>query len=272
MKKLTLIALSVLFVVSSHAYAQQPTDTRAPTMPGKGNWVYRTIFSHYKFSQSEQSSIEGSKTSLLNHLEYGLSGHTALLFHVTETWEDIAGTKKVSGLEDSMLSFKWRFYQDDFGPVDTFRLGILVGLELPTGSDIYSSGSVSPHFAFAAMYIEGRHGVTASLMYHITQGDYADPVLPGEKDANHLSFDAAYLYRIAPETYGATMEAAWYLGTELNGDWETDGDTEILLRPLLLYEAPAWAFELSYGLPVYEDVVHRPEIDSEFKLGFRLLF
>lgn len=272
MNKLALFALSMLFIASSHLHAQQPTDTKAPTMPGKGNWVLRSILAHHEFKPSEQSSLDGSKTMLLNHIELGLTGHTALMFHLIESWEDISGSKKDSGLEDSMLTFKWRFYQDDFGPIDTFRLGILAGLELPTGSDVYSTGSISPHIALSGMYIEGRHGVTASLMYHVTQGDHLEPVMAGDKDANHLSFDASYLYRIAPETYGATMEAAWYVGAELNGDWETDGDTEILLRPILLYEAPAWAFELTYGLPVYEDVVHRPEIDHEFKLGFRFLF
>ncbi|MEE2912373.1 MAG: hypothetical protein VX436_01060 [Planctomycetota bacterium] len=270
--KQSLLYVFFVLLITSTAFAQQPTDTKAPTMPGKGNWVFRSIFAHHVFDPSEQSSLDGSKTMLLNHMELGLSGHTALMFHVIETWENVDGVKNASGLEDSMLTFKWRFYQNDFGPISTTRFGLLTGLELPTGSDVYTTGSVSPHVALSAMHIDGRHGVTASLMYHITQGDHLNPILAGEKDANHLSFDASYLYRIAPAIYGESMEAAWYVGTELNGDWETDGDAELILRPILLYEAPAWAFELTYGLPVYEDVEHRPEIDSEFKFGLRFLF
>ena len=143
---------------------------------------------------------------------------------------------------------------------------------MPTGSSEFTSDTTVPFIGLSAMYIEGRHGVTSSVVFHATDGDFDDPVLAGDKEANHIAFNAAYLYRIKPEAYSQDLVAAWYIGAELIGNWESDDDLEILLAPILLYEAPSWAFELTYGKPIYEDVNFRPETDYTVSLGFRFLF
>jgi len=253
--------------------AQQATDTLAPTMPGKGNLVIRPIFKYYNLKPSEQNLFSGTVLESAVHFDYGLTGATSLMLHVSEERQDEDEEKGLNGFNDLKMTFKWRFYQDDFGPVDTFRLGFLAGIEMPTGSSEFTSDSTAPFFGLSAMYIEGRHGVTSSAVFHATDGDFDDdPVLPGEKNANHVAFNAAYLYRIKPEAYGQDLVAAWYIGAEINGDWESDNDIEILLAPILLYEAPSWAFEMTYGIPIYEDVNFRPETDYTLSLGLRFLF
>jgi hypothetical protein len=255
------------------AVAQQATDTLAPTMPGKGNLVVRPILKYYNLKPSEQNLFSGTVLESAVHFDYGLTGATSLMLHVSEERQNEDQEKQVNGFTDLKMTFKWRFYQDDFGPVDTFRLGFLAGIEMPTGSSEFTSNSTVPFVGLSAMYIEGRHGVTSSAVFHATDGDFDDvPVLAGEKNANHIAFNAAYLYRIKPEAYSQDLVAAWYIGAELIGDWESDDDIEILLAPILLYEAPSWAFEMTYGIPIYEDVNFRPETDYTLSLGLRFLF
>ena len=269
--KLFYILLLVLAPCLS-AVAQQATDTLAPTMPGKGNLVIRPIFEYYKLKPSEQNQFRGTVLESTVHLDYGLTGDTSIMFHISEIKQDEENVKSEDGFSDIKLTFKWRFYQDDFGPVDTFRLGLLGGLVLPTGNSEFTSGKTSPFIGLSAMHVEGRHGVTSSVVFHATEGDYVDPIIAGEKDANHLAFNAAYLYRVKPEAYSQDLVAAWYVGFELNGDWESDGDMEVLIAPILLYEAPSWAFEVTYGLPIYEDVQHRPITEYTISIGLRFLF
>lgn len=255
-----------------HAVAQQATDTLAPTMPGKGNLVVRPLFNYYKLKPSEQNLFSGTVLESAVHFDYGLTGDTSLMFHISEKRQNEDQETRVNGFTDLKVTFKWRFYQDDFGPVDTYRLGFLAGLELPTGSSEFTSNTTVPFFGVSAMHVEGRHGVTSSAVFHATDGDLDDPVLAGDKNANHIAFNAAYLYRIKPEAYGQELVAAWYIGAEINGDWESDDDMEMLLAPILLYEAPSWAFEVTYGVPIYEDVNYRPETDYTISLGLRFLF
>ena len=222
--KLFYILLLVLSPCLS-AVAQQATDTIAPTMPGKGNLVLRSIFEYYKLKPSEQNQFSGTYLESTVHLDYGLTGDTSLMLHFSEVKQDEENVNSEDGFDDIKITYKWRFYQDDFGPV-----------------------------------------------FHATEGDSVDPVIAGEKDANHLAFNAAYLYRVKPEAYSQELVAAWYVGFEFNGDWESDGDMEVLIAPILLYEAPSWAFEATYGLPIYEDVQHRPITDYTISVGFRFLF
>lgn len=255
------------------ATAQQATDTLAPTMPGKGNLVVRPIYTYHKLNPSEQNLFDGSHSSFATHIDYGLTGDTSLMFHVNAEEQSEEGVSLTPfGAGDTKITFKWRFYQDDFGPVDTTRLALLSGIKAPTGASRFSTNKASPFIGISAMHIEKKHGVTGSVIFHATQGDLDNPVIAGEKQANHIAFNGAYLYRLAPEQYSQDFEAAWYAGIELNGDWESDGDMEILAAPILLYESPWWAFEITVGLPLYEDVVNRPETEFSLAIGTRFLF
>ena len=270
--KTKILVLLLSITPCLNAVAQQATNTLAPTMPGKGNLVIRPLFHYYNLKPSEQNLFSGTVLESAVHLDYGLTGDTSIMLHLSEERQDEDQEARVNGFTDLKMTFKWRFYQDDFGPVDTFRIGLLGGVEIPTGSSELTSDTTVPFFGISTMYIEGRHGVTTSAVFHATDGDLDEPVLAGDKYANHIAFNAAYLYRIKPEEYSQELVAAWYIGAEINGDWESDGDMEILLAPILLYEAPAWAFEVTYGMPIYEDVIYRPETDYILSFGLRFLF
>ena len=266
-----ILAVITLLATAVPAVAQQSTNTIAPTQPGKGQWVYRPVVSHYEFKSSDDDPRSGSQTWWTNHISYGLSGDMSLMFHFSEIWDNL-GDEDHSGLGDGVLTFKWRCFQLDTGPVDSLRIGIFGGLELPTGSDAFSSDETSPFIGASIMSIQGRHGIGQSVSFLATQGRRFDPVLAGDTTANLLKFDTAYLYRLYPDTYGDTLEGAWYAGCEFNGRWESNSDLLLMLSPTLLYEAPYWAAELSVGIPVYERVTDRPKLEVVVRVGVRLLF
>ena len=86
----------------------------------------------------------------------------------------------------------------------------------------------------------------------------------------------ALLWRLDPATYTASLEAATYLtlelisNTELTGFW---GESDMAVATGLLYEAPNYAAEISYALPVQSDeLTSRPEFDGALLFGLRFLW
>ena len=94
----------------------------------------------------------------------------------------------------------------------------------------------------------------------------------GEGPSDALWFNSAYVYRFYPAAYSSDSNGAWYLTTELNGLYETNGDVELRVSPGIMYEGRRFAFEAMAQLPLWDDVDHRAELDFGFGLGFRLTF
>ena len=176
------------------------------------------------------------------------------------------------GLGDLDLGLKLRVWKADLGPVDTIRLAVLGGVEIPTGTEGFGSSSVDPYLGAALTSIFGRHGFGAAVRWTFTTGSAFDPLFAGDTTADLLRLDASYVFRVSPEEYGELHEAAWYAVAEANSYYETNGDWQVLFSPALLIEAPRWALEAGVQIPVYQDVSGRPELRLGFVLGLRLLF
>ena len=82
------------------AVAQQATNTLAPTMPGKGNLVIRPIFNYYKLKPSEQNLFSGTVLESAVHFDYGLTGATSLMLHVSEERQDEDQEMRLKGFTD----------------------------------------------------------------------------------------------------------------------------------------------------------------------------
>lgn len=256
------------------ALAQQAVYTVAPTLPGKGQVVTRHLL---HFTRYDDGGVKGDDSTLVNSIAFGLSSELGIQFDLPYRWRDLdglpAGDTDTSGLLDSTLSLKWRVWKHDPGPVDTIRLALIGGVELPTGADRSSSDSVDPFLGASLMRISGRHGVSVSAIWKFTTGGVdGDPVLPGDTTHDVLSLDGAYLYRISPSVYGEEFVASLYGVLELNSVYETSGDAELFVSPGLLYEAPRFAIEGAVQIPVAQDLSRRPEREFVVTLGVRLLF
>ncbi|MGP1310261.1 MAG: hypothetical protein ACTS27_08705 [Phycisphaerales bacterium] len=268
------IAIVAACAVAAPALGQQAILTTAPTLPSKGQIVTRHLLT---FTSYDDGPVDGEDIVLTNSVAYGLTGNLGVQFDLPYRFRDVdgltGGDVDTSGLADADLSLKWRVWQDDFGAVDTARLAVLGGVQLPTGADRFSSDSVDPFLGAAFMYIRGRHGLGASARWLFTTGDTDGPAFqPGDSLADALELDAAYLFRIAPETYGEEFVASWYGVLEVNTVYETNGDAEAFLAPGILYEAPSFAIEANIQVPIAQSLDNRPEREFIATIGLRLLF
>jgi hypothetical protein len=143
---------------------------------------------------------------------------------------------------------------------------------VPTSTAGFGSRSFDPQVGVTAMGIFGRHGLVQSLAWRFTTASAEEPLLPGDTTADVFSFGTAYLYRIAPEEFTVEHRGAWYVTAEAVGTAETNGDVELMLMPGILYEGPRLVFELTVGVPIVQDLRHRPEASFTASIGVRILF
>ncbi|MBC7833571.1 MAG: hypothetical protein H7Y88_00540 [Phycisphaerales bacterium] len=264
--------------VASSASAQEAINTPAATQPSEGKLYLRQKlqFARYRDDPSPEDRAVDEYIATTN-LVYGIARNlsASIDLPVVYSVEDSGATGETDrtlGTNDLALSFKWRPLQWDLSPVDSVRLAVFGGSELPTGSGDLGSHSFDPFVGAVVTAILGRHGFNQSLQYKFNQGSDEFNIRPGDGPADAVRYDTAYLFRLSPAEYTAETTAATYLTLELNGLYETNGDNEVLMGPGILYEARTFALEASLSLPILQDVDERPETKLVLTLGFRVLF
>jgi hypothetical protein len=273
---LILVAAIAMLSGERSALAQEAINTPAATQPGEGNFVntYKLRFTRYQDTPAG-SSGSANEVRLEALLAYGLSGNWSVSVQAPLTARTVSDEPTLdsdAGLGDLTLQFKHRFWQNDFGAVDTARASVFFGAELPTGNSGFGSGSVDPFAGVVLTYISGRHGFNQAVSWKLNTGGADDVWRAGDSKHDLLRFDTAYLYRLSPREYGADFVASTYAVVELNGFYETNGDTELFIAPGLLYEAPTFALELSVSIPVHQSLDNRPEAQYSVGVGVRFLF
>jgi hypothetical protein len=268
---LTLLAAGAL---TPGALAQEAINTPAATQPGAGRFVSRTQLVIREFgdgpSDNDRSGRDiAARTIAIVGLTGSLSLEARTIALVRRDFDEDANS---SHWGESELTVKWRFWQRDLGPVDTMRISLLAGLELPTGTGGESSHSFDPTIGAVFTGIFGRHGINQAVRWKCTTGDLDAPTYAGDSLADAFLLDTAYLYRLLPAQYTADTEGSWYAVLELNTALETNADTEILIGPGILYEGRRIALEAAIQLPLYQDLDERPETQWALTLGIRFLF
>ncbi len=233
------------------AAAQEPIVMEAATQPAVGlNYLRSQLI----FRDLDGADEYGLKTRYTRGVRYNVS--------INAETEYTAGDE--SGLDDVKLFAKWRVLQNDLGPVDTLRGSLIGGAELPSGSR-RSSDSFDPFFGGVVTTILGRNGFNADLIVQVNTAG-------GVEGDDKLSYDASWLYRIAPERWSADTTASWYTVLELNGNAWENGDHQLMITPGLLYEARSWAAEIGIHLPLTETMHDRPAEEFGLTAGVRYLF
>ncbi len=259
--------------------AQEAINMPAATQPSKGVWVVR---SQFRFLEAGTDPVSGNgpfhQATVWNNLAYGVSGDLSVNVTLPLEYRDYrraptGDTKRDWGVADSTVVAKWRVFQNDFGPIDSARLSLLGGVQMPTGSGPFSTGSFNPEAGAVYTHVQGRHGFNLAAIYKFNTGSGTEFNLGGINGrADALCYDASYLFRLAPARYTAESTGAWYAVAELNGVYETNGDNEPLLAPGVMYEAQTWTVELSVQIPVFADVSRRAKTRYAVVAGFRKLF
>lgn len=282
MKKPLSKSLLCVFLVSAVAIAargQEATLTPSTTQPAAGHFAFRETV---RYTRQGTDPVNGDRHGdmLISQtvLQYGVLGNLSVTLDVptvlleSRTARD--GRRDTdSGVADISLYAKWRVWQLDSSALNTTRLSLLGGAELPSGDANYSSKSVDPFAGVVLMTIQDRWGFTQALRYKFnTAGEGRGTRLAGDTAADALRHDTAVLYRVDPARYAATTEAASYVMLELNGLYETSGDYELHISPGFLYEARTFAAEVSVLLPAYENVRQRAATSVGIAVGVRFLF
>jgi hypothetical protein len=240
--------------------------------------VLREQFHYFKYGTNYNTGAKETKVyEAMTGVQYGLARDWSLTVNVPlqlkEKEQPSGEDDWDKGVADIEALFKWRFYKEDTGGVDTLRVALLGGAHLPSGDDPdFSSQSVDPDIGGVATLVRGRHGFNQELMYRFNTGGDADDNLGGEGPSDALFYNTSYVFRVFPEQFATDTVGAWYVTLELNGLYETNGDNEIHWSPGLMYEGRAWGFEIMGQFPLLEDVHERPELDFSVGVGLRLFF
>ncbi len=274
------LATSVTMLwVACVSYAQQSTDMLTAVQPGRGVTLFQQMALYERLDDTRGNGFGSIDTTrFTTELTHGLSGELALKVGLPVVAYDIersAPGEDASplGIDDVPVLLQWRFLKRDTGAVDTLRGGLLVGAELPTFDDAFSSDSVDPLVGVAFTQIAGRHGVNLSALWKFNTGGTADFGIDfGDAGHDTLNLDASYLYRLTPEAYTADTAGSHYVQVQLLNHYEANGDIQTVFAPGYMDEARQWAVEATVHLPVYQQLDHRPELAWGLNVGVRLLF
>lgn len=272
------LLIAAALLTAPTARAQQSFRNTSAAQPSTDVLMARQTLEYTRYKRDPSDADRVIEDFRLNtQLAYGLTGNLAVIAQFPVYYRDIESSDSaVDGddlnIGDAHVMFKYRFWQQDTGPLDTKRLSFLAGLDLPIGQGFGNNGW-DPMIGLVFTSIQGRHGVNAAARYKFNTHQEKDhPIGPDDSLADTLFIDLAYLYRIFPDSFAGGAEAAWYIMLDLNATYETNGDFEVLLSPGIMYEARRWVFEMSVQFPVAAEVDHRPRVDYSFGIGFRILF
>ena len=278
-RTISLGALLIAACASPAAHAQQSFRNTSAAQPSPGVSLFRQTYNFTRYGDDPTGLGRTADEFLLNtQFAYGISKDVAVIAELPLLYRDVdSDVAGVGGHDfgqgDLHTMVKWRIWQNDTGPIDTMRLSLLAGLDWPVGEDPFGNNGWDPMIGAVFTSIQDRHGVNAAARYKFNTNDRDDPPLTvwdGLEDT--LAIDAAYLYRLAPDSYDDDSHGAWYLMAELNATYETNGDIEAMIAPGIMYEARNWVFEASIQLPLYEDLDHRPQVEYSIGIGLRYLF
>lgn len=269
--------LTAMVVYAPHGFAQEVLYSPSATSPGKGIFATRHNFTYESYDGVRPSgAFSLDQYTVETALAYGITSDLSFMAHLPVMYRDFdepVGVNSESfGIDDMKTMFKYRFYQDDHGNVDTLRMAIMGGIEFPSYSDQHSSESFDPFVGWAMTLISGRHGIGAHAMYKWNTGGDSYEIEFGDGRSDAIRLDGSYLYRIDPVQYTIDTTKSTYLMVEMNHRYETNGDYETLVSPGLLVEAQTWAAEIAFRLPISQQLEHRAELDWALTVGLRFTY
>jgi hypothetical protein len=271
-----LLSASLLLALAPAALAQEAMYTQAATTASPNTFILRQMTHFYRFGTNPETGDQRTDKIIIDtSLQIGLARGFSL---TVDTPVEIVRTRlpdgshdSDSGISDVDLTFKYRFYQDDSGGIDTTRIALFGGVKMDTSRR--NDFNANPHLGIVFTKVIGRHGVNLDTHYTLTTGgDRSDNFFGGEGPADLWAYNAAYLYRLFPDAFAPDSTGAWYLTLELNGQLETNGDHGLLFSPGLMFEGRRWGLELMGRVPVYQAFDQRPELDFGVGVGIRFLF
>jgi len=265
-------------VLAGTAHAGGGISVDAGLTPPEGRWIFRTQIRHMQRSD-EMSEMGMYKFPFV--LAYGVRSDFTLMVKqiITRRSMTMGGTTNTeSGFDDFYALAKYKAYRRNTRSY-TFGIAPTLGLEMPTGSDEFSSNTWD---LAAGLYFSWRSGVWAADLntayrWNSFTDRNKDGLVPG--DVGHL--DAAFSYQYS---IGGSAFASLFPVLELNyedaraarldgDDTANTGGVVFYVSPGLKYATPSVILEALVRVPAaWEQNGSQPDPALGLLLGVRFLF
>lgn len=261
-----LVATASLTWCSAHAGA---INSNVAFTPRKGGTVFRLQYHYAELSGGNIAQVH--RSGVRSTFVHGISSKLAIIFsapYVNRQVDRVVPRfgrveEAHDGIGDITLMGKYRFWQHDPRPLETWRWAALGGINIRSGDSHFSSDSYDPVLGTVFSWQRDRHHIDADLIYQINTGR-------SEYRHDALRYDLAYSYRLFPAVYDAERPYEVNAVAELNGRYVVDGSHEVFLSPGLQFIAQRWAIEASVQLPVVQEFADsRPQTDYRVVVGLR---
>lgn len=245
-----------------------PINSDVAFTPRKGGSILRL---QYTYSEADgRGDVRHVNASVVRGTYvYGLRENVALFFtapytnrQVDRVFPRLGRVERADdGVADPTFLVKYRFWQRDSGPGETYRWAALGGLNVRSGDSDFSSDSYDPILGTVYTFQRDRLLLDADLIYQFNTG---------RDQFRHdvLRYDLACSYRMFPAIFEPEENYEWNAVAELNGRYVTDGSHEVFLSPGVQFVTERWALEASIQLPVIQNI-DGPETDYRFVVGLR---
>ena len=281
-----LVALSIASVSVAGIVQAAGINTNVALPVREGGYVYRTQLR--LLSASDDPTLldrDIDVYAIPNVLVYGATARTTLFGILPYFSRSVdfteAGLRKsddVDGFGDLRFLVRQTVYAKD-ALQRTSRLGLLAGLEIPSGKEEFSSHSTDYQLGAVYTLQDGRHELDADLIYKInTEGR-------GRELGDELQYNLAYQLRVAPwEWPERGTPSQIYLVIEANGKTSQEtrsggvklgdtGGTTVFLSPGIQFVTRRVIYEGSIQIPVAHNL-NGGQVETDFvaAAGIRVQF
>ncbi len=273
MRRATYIFVLLMACALTSTSLAGPINSDVAFTPRKGGGVLRMQYTYSDaHGHGSARNVREVQTSVARvAVVLGLESNLAMIVNVPYVYRErkVYDSREGSvedrrdGPTDTTLLLKYRFWQEDAGPLQTERLAALFGVNLSNGDSSFSSDSTDPIVGLVYSWRHDRKVFDADMVYTIKTGD-------GNFDVDSLRYDLTYSYRVSPEIFSENSLSQWSVVAEMNGRYSIDGTHEIFLSPGIQYTSEQWTWEASFQIPTVQELASNGvETDYRFSIGWR---
>ncbi len=282
----SLVALSIASVSIAGIVQAAGINTHVALPVREGGYVYRTQL-RFLSASDDPTPLDRDIDlyAIPNVLVYGATARTTIfgIFpylsrSVDFTAAGLPQSDDVNGFGDLRFLVRQTVYAKD-ALQRTSRLGLLAGLEIPSGKEEFSSHSTDYQLGAVYTLQDGRHELDADLIYKInTEGR-------GRELGDELQYNLAYEVRVSPwEWPERGTPSQIYLVIEANGKTSLEtrsggaklgdtGGTIVFLSPGIQFVTRRVIYEGSIQIPVVQNL-NGGQVETDFvaAAGVRVQF
>ncbi len=252
--------LFILFVFVSISYSNG-ISVDAGLTPAEDRWIFRTQFRYLSLGSMAMGHKKMEMYTVPVVIAYGLKSNLSLLCRLPVMRRNISimdASSAESGFGDLFIMGKFKVFRQNHVNY-TLGLAATLGIEVPTGSDGFSSDSwdLQPGLYFS--WRRGSLGSDVSMTY--TLNDFADRGQNNMNPGNELTLDWAVSYQfglgersmisIAPVIEVSYRDLS---PDRLNlRDIENSGESLLFLSPGMKFTLSSLILEILVQIPVVQN-------------------